>query len=81
MLECPKQCCQIAMPEDVYCGICGTKLEEIRKCGKCGYMLFLSDVYCRKCGKAVVENPLKDAIKKLDEHLDAPVDKDDDIPF
>jgi predicted amidophosphoribosyltransferase len=41
------------MPQDVYCGICGTKLEEIRKCPSCEYTLFLSDRFCRACGKAV----------------------------
>jgi hypothetical protein len=58
MLECPKGCCQVAMPEDVFCGMCGTKLEEIRKCPKCGYALFLSDVYCRKCGKSVIQSEM-----------------------
>jgi rRNA maturation protein Nop10 len=61
------------MPEDVYCGICGTKLEEIRKCPSCEYTLFLSDRFCRKCGKVVAPTTAQPPV--------APVDRDDDIPF
>ena len=77
MLECPKGCCQVAMPDDVFCGICGARLEEIRKCGKCGYSLFLSDVYCRKCGKFVGEKALRAGV----DAMKAEVEKDDEIPF
>lgn len=73
MLECPKGCCQVAMPDENFCGMCGTRLEEIRKCPACGYQLFLSDVYCRKCGKAVSAPTVPTPA--------AAVDKDDEIPF
>jgi len=62
MLECPKGCCQIAMPDDVFCGMCGTKLEEVRKCPACEYRLFLSDVFCRKCGKSVAGAAVESAV-------------------
>ena len=85
MLECPKNCCQVAMPDDVFCGMCGAKLEEIRKCGKCGYALFLSDVFCRKCGKPVAAKSLADEIDEMEEEVERPpdvmIDKDQEIPF
>lgn len=58
MKECPKNCCQVAMPDDVFCGMCGTRLEEVRKCPACEYRLFLSDVFCRKCGKPVMQSEM-----------------------
>ena len=65
-MECPKNCCQVAMPDDVFCGMCGTKLEEVRKCPHCEYTLFLSDVFCRKCGKSVIQGEMNEMEAKVE---------------
>jgi hypothetical protein len=65
------------MWQDVFCGICGTKLEEIRKCPSCEYTLFLSDRFCRKCGKVVGDKALRAGV----DAMEAEVEKDDEIPF
>lgn len=53
MKECPNKCASYAMANDKFCGKCGTELQELRHCGKCGGPLYVGDMYCRSCGKAI----------------------------
>ena len=53
MKECPNKCPSFAMAEDVFCGRCGLELQELRHCPRCDHPLYMGDVFCRKCGKAV----------------------------
>jgi len=70
MLECPKGCCQVAMPMDQYCGMCGTKLAEIRHCPHCEYTLFLSDRFCRACGKLVGDKALRAGVDAMEAEVE-----------